>query len=151
MTDYPWLALVAPVMGALATFFLARGNRVRRARAAALEDLKLYEGSLTAWGPRDPLVDQLKEHARRSVRHYSNRRVGAEQAVGTWVSLGVILFLSIVLGVPFYLADNFSWPVVMAAGALGGVAGSVAEGAIARLRVRLALRGLPTAPKPGVV
>lgn len=148
VTNYPWLPLIAPVLGAVATFFLARGNRVRRARSVALEDLRLAGDAVTVLGAQDPLVDQVTAHARRGVREYSNRRARADKAIGGWISLLVIAATSTLIGVPFYLNDAHSWWGLMLAGALGGIAGSLAESTVDRVRIWSALRAVPTAPRP---
>lgn len=95
-----WLPVVPPILGAVAAFMLNRGNRVRRARSAALDDLLLHERAATLLQDSQHLIDQLAAHARESVRTYDVTRVAAGKKREAWVARATVAGLAVLMGVP---------------------------------------------------
>ena len=135
---------LVPLVGALATFLFNRGSRLRRARTAALEDLQLHERALVLFGAEDPVIDQVRAHARESLRAYNTRRAADAKRPVAWLTAGTMTCASLVLSTASVAlgADN-AW-VLLALGALVGVLGIGAEAGFQKAQVRLALKRIPT-------
>ncbi len=138
------IPFLAPMVGAVAAFCLNRGSRLRRARTAALEDLQLHDRAKALLGANDPMIDQIKAHARESVRVYATRRAAHAKRLDAWLSAAAIIVTSLVLGTVIVALDlQDSW-VLLALGVIGGLVGIGTQGALERVQVGLALRKVPT-------
>lgn len=139
-----WVPFVVPVIGAIAAFLLNRGTRLRRARTAALEDLQLHEKASALFGPDDPMIDQVKAHARNSVQAYSARRAAEAKRPVAWLSRAAVVLTALSLGwVSVTLDLDAPWALVTL-GIIGGGVGIGVEAGIERIQIGRALKKLPT-------
>lgn len=144
------IPFLTPMIGAAAAYFLNRGSRLRRARTAALDDLQLHDRAEALFGVDDPLVDQLRAHARESAKSYNARRGASQKRAYAWLSLAAILVTSVVLGtVAVSLKVENHW-VLIGSGVVGGVVGILVEAGLEKLMIRQALRQIPTSPARGI-
>lgn len=139
MNGITLIPFITPAVGAAVAFFLNRGSRARRSRTAALEDMQLADRAVTLFGAKDPLTDQLQEHARATARIYLAKKAVETRrpiVIGTQI---VLVSVTLTLGAISVVTGTNSLPWLLGLGAVGGIAGVVAEWQLEKAHTRRAM------------